>query len=57
VRALAGLATRGGRLEITTVDGGPVRGSAVEQALRESGFGASPRGLVHWGERRALAGA
>jgi ATP-dependent helicase Lhr and Lhr-like helicase len=54
-RALAAVATRAGRLEITGVDGGPVHGSAAEQALRESGFGASPRGLVHWGERPALA--
>jgi ATP-dependent Lhr-like helicase len=55
--ALAAVATRAGRLEIVTVDGGPVHGSEVAQALRESGFGPSPRGLVHWGERRALVGA
>jgi hypothetical protein len=29
----------------------------VETALRDSGFAPSPRGLVHWGERRALVGA
>jgi ATP-dependent helicase Lhr and Lhr-like helicase len=57
VRALAAAATRAGRLEIVSVDGGPVHGSPVAQALRDSGFGASPRGLVHWGERRALVGA
>jgi ATP-dependent Lhr-like helicase len=57
VQALAQAATRAGRLEIVSVDGGPVHGSAVAQALRDSGFGASPRGLVHWGERRALVGA
>jgi len=53
-RALAAVATRGGRLEIVSVDGGPVHGSKAESALRESGFGASPRGLVHWGERGVL---
>jgi ATP-dependent helicase Lhr and Lhr-like helicase len=57
LRALAEMATRAGRLEIVSVDGGPVHGSAVEPALRESGFGASPRGLVHWGERRTLVRA
>ena len=57
VRALAAAATRAGKLEIVSVDGGPVHGSPVAQALRDSGFGASPRGLVHWGERRALVGA
>jgi ATP-dependent helicase Lhr and Lhr-like helicase len=56
-RALAAVATRAGRLEITSVDGGPVQGSAAAAALRESGFGASPRGLVHWGERPALVRA
>jgi ATP-dependent Lhr-like helicase len=57
VQALAAVATRAGRLEIVSVDGGPVHGSAVAAALRDSGFGPSPRGLVHWGERRALVGA
>ncbi|HXA28909.1 MAG TPA: DEAD/DEAH box helicase [Candidatus Angelobacter sp.] len=57
VHALAQAATRAGRLEVVSVDGGPVHGSAVAQAMRDSGFGPSPRGLVHWGERRALVGA
>jgi len=57
MQALAGAATRAGRLEIVSVDGGPVHGSSVAQAMRDSGFGTSPRGLVHWGERRALVGA
>ncbi|HEV7678717.1 MAG TPA: DEAD/DEAH box helicase [Candidatus Dormibacteraeota bacterium] len=57
VQALAAAATRAGRLEIVSVDGGPVHGHAVAAALRDGGFGASPRGLVHWGERRALVGA
>ena len=56
-RALAATATRGGRLEIVSVDGGPVHGSGAEPALRDSGFGASPRGLVHWGERPMLVRA
>jgi len=57
LRALAEAATRAGRLEIVSVDGGPVHASAVAQVMRESGFGPTPRGLVHWGERRALVGA
>jgi len=56
VAALAAMAMRGGRLEIRTVDGEPVRGSRVENALREAGFGASPRGLVMWAGRRAAIG-
>jgi ATP-dependent helicase Lhr and Lhr-like helicase len=50
--ALATVADRLGRLEIVTVDGQPVRGSALEPALRAAGFGASPRGLVLWGSQR-----
>jgi ATP-dependent Lhr-like helicase len=47
--ALASVAERLGKLEILTVDGEPVRGSALETGLRQAGFGASPRGLVLWG--------
>jgi len=58
VAALAAVAVRSGRLEVRSVDGEPVRGSALEAALREAGFGASPRGLVLYPERvsRALVG-
>jgi ATP-dependent helicase Lhr and Lhr-like helicase len=55
--ALAVAAERLGRVEIVTVDGEPVRGSALEPGLRETGFGASPRGLVLWGGRRLPLGA
>jgi ATP-dependent Lhr-like helicase len=57
LRALAALAgAAAGRLEIRTVDGGPVRGSALEPALREAGFGASPRGLIHWARPGGVLG-
>ncbi len=46
--ALAGVADRVGKLEILTVDGEPVRGTAIEAGLREAGFGPSPRGMVLW---------
>jgi ATP-dependent Lhr-like helicase len=51
--ALAGAARRLGRVEIVTVDGEPVHGSALEPGLRAAGFGVSPRGLVLWADRRA----
>ncbi|HEX3607694.1 MAG TPA: DEAD/DEAH box helicase, partial [Candidatus Dormibacteraeota bacterium] len=57
--ALASLGARLGRLELLTVDGEPVHGSALEPALREAGFGPSPRGMVLWGApaRRLPVGA
>jgi len=54
LQALAQAATRAGRLEIVSVDAAPVHGNAIVQAMREGGFGPSPRGLVHWGERRGI---
>jgi ATP-dependent Lhr-like helicase len=59
-RHLAGLArvaTRAGKVEVTTIDGEPAAGSSLEPAMREVGFGVSPRGLVIWPERRASATA
>ena len=53
LRALAGVAARSDKLEIQTVDGAAVKGSPLEPLLREAGFGATPKGLVVWPERRA----
>jgi ATP-dependent Lhr-like helicase len=55
--ALARVATRAGKVEVTTIDGEPAAGSSLEPAMREVGFGVSPRGLVIWPERRASATA
>ncbi|HXA43005.1 MAG TPA: DEAD/DEAH box helicase [Candidatus Solibacter sp.] len=55
--ALARVATRAGKIEVTSIDGGPAAGSALEPAMREVGFGVSPRGLVIWPERRDSATA
>jgi ATP-dependent Lhr-like helicase len=55
LQVLARTAVKSDRLEILTVDGGPVKGSALEGALREAGFGSTPRGLVLWPERRPAA--
>ena len=55
--ALAEAARRLGKVEVLTVDGEPVAGSRLERAMREVGFGVSPRGLVLWPERSASAGA
>ncbi|HYS28551.1 MAG TPA: hypothetical protein VEQ12_03480, partial [Candidatus Limnocylindria bacterium] len=57
LQALAERAAHGEKLEIQLVDGAPVKGSAVEPLLRESGFGASPKGLVLWPPPRPLASA
>jgi ATP-dependent Lhr-like helicase len=55
LQALAERAAHGDKLEIQLVDGAPIKGSAVEPLLRESGFGASPKGLVLWPPPRSLA--
>src|SRR5207249_11157093 len=51
LQALALAAARSERLEIQSIDGQPVRGSALEPLLREAGFSTTPRGLVLWPER------
>jgi ATP-dependent helicase Lhr and Lhr-like helicase len=48
VRALVGVATHAGKLEVQRVDGVPVRQSSLAPVLAEAGFGQSPRGLVVW---------
>ena len=55
--ALATVAGRSGKVEIQTVDGEPVAGSALEPAMRAVGFGVSPRGLVLWPERPSSVSA
>jgi ATP-dependent Lhr-like helicase len=55
--AMARVATRAGKVEVTTIDGEPAAGSSLEPAMREVGFGVSPRGLVIWPERRGSATA
>jgi ATP-dependent Lhr-like helicase len=55
--ALARVATRAGKVEVTTIDGEPAAGSSLGPAMREVGFGVSPRGLVIWPERRDSATA
>jgi ATP-dependent Lhr-like helicase len=57
LQALAGRASHGDKLEIQLANGAPVKGSTVEPMLRESGFGASPKGLVLWPPPRTLASA
>jgi hypothetical protein len=47
------VAARTDKLEIQTVDGEAVKGSRLEPLLRDAGFGATPKGLVVWPERRA----
>ena len=55
--ALAGVATRAGKVEVTSIDGESAAGSRLEPLMREIGFGVSPRGLVLWPERRGSATA
>jgi ATP-dependent Lhr-like helicase len=57
VAALAAIAGRAGRVEVVSVDGEPAAGSALEPAMRDAGFGVSPRGLVLWPDRRTSVGA
>jgi ATP-dependent Lhr-like helicase len=54
LKALAGIAARTDKLEIQTIDGAPVTESGLEGALREAGFGTSPKGVVLWPERRPV---
>ncbi len=54
LQALVEAAARLGKLEIQRIDGKPVRGSPFEGMLREAGFGATPKGMVWWPERRPL---
>jgi ATP-dependent Lhr-like helicase len=54
LNALAVVARRAGKLEIQTVDGRPVAGSAIESTLKEIGFGLSPRGMVLWPAREPV---
>jgi ATP-dependent Lhr-like helicase len=55
--ALARVATRAGKLEVMSIDGEAAAGSGLEPAMREVGFGVSPRGLVIWPERQRSATA
>jgi ATP-dependent Lhr-like helicase len=55
--ALARVATRAGKVEVTSIDGEPAAGSTFEPAMREVGFGVSPRGLVIWPDNRGIATA
>jgi ATP-dependent Lhr-like helicase len=55
--ALARVATRAGKVEVTTIDGEPAAGSSLEPAMRGVGFGVSPRGLVIWPDNRGIATA
>jgi len=54
LQALAALAARVDKLEIQSIDGGPIKGSPLEAMLRESGFGTTPKGVVLWPERRPV---
>jgi ATP-dependent Lhr-like helicase len=51
VRALMGVATIAGKVEIQRVDGAPVMESPIAALLREAGFASSHRGLVAYGGR------
>ncbi|HEV3231311.1 MAG TPA: DEAD/DEAH box helicase [Candidatus Dormibacteraeota bacterium] len=50
--ALAAVAGRSGKLEIHTVDGRPLAGSPLEDAMRRIGFSLTHRGLALYPERR-----
>jgi ATP-dependent Lhr-like helicase len=54
LQALAGLAASSEKLEIQSVNGGPVKGSPLEELLRDAGFGNTPKGVVLWPERRPV---
>jgi ATP-dependent Lhr-like helicase len=57
VRALMGVATKAGRVEIQRVDGVGVMESPIAALLREAGFASTHRGLVaHGGASRTLVG-
>jgi ATP-dependent Lhr-like helicase len=51
VRALLGVATNAGKVEIQRVDGLPVMESPLAAMLREAGFASTHRGLVAYGGR------
>jgi ATP-dependent Lhr-like helicase len=55
--ALAACAGRTGKVEVRTVNGEAVAGSALAPMMRQVGFGVSPRGLVLWPDRHATASA
>jgi len=54
LRALAAIAARVDKLEIQSIDGAPIKASALEGMLREAGFGTTPKGVVLWPERRPV---
>jgi ATP-dependent Lhr-like helicase len=54
LRALAAIAARVDKLEIQSIDGAPIKESALEAMLREAGFGTTPKGVVLWPERRPV---
>jgi ATP-dependent Lhr-like helicase len=54
LQALAAVAARVDKLEIQSIDGGPIKGSPLEAMLREAGFGTTPKGVVLWPERRPV---
>jgi ATP-dependent helicase Lhr and Lhr-like helicase len=54
LQALAGIAARTDKLEIQSIDGAPVKGSRLENLLRDAGFGTTPKGVVLWPERRPV---
>ena len=54
LQALAAIAARLDKLEIQNIDGLPVKDSPHEPALREAGFGTTPKGVVLWPERRPV---
>jgi ATP-dependent Lhr-like helicase len=51
LRALIGIATNAGRVELQKVDGVGVMESPLNVALREAGFAATHRSLVAYGAR------
>ncbi len=51
--ALARVASRLGRVEVQRVGGVPVHESSLVGALRQAGFGSSPRGMVLWSKAEA----
>jgi ATP-dependent Lhr-like helicase len=55
VRALLGVATNAGKVEIQRVDGLPVMESPIAAMLREAGFASTHRGLVAYGGRSGRA--
>ena len=54
LQALAAVAARVDKLEIQSIDGAPIKESPLQELLRETGFGTTPKGLVLWPERRPV---